>query len=695
MGTLRRKWTPPLPWRRCFLLLFVLTLILPGAFFATTPFISHAVATIDGPTLTVDASADRHAISADIYGMNYADPALAQELGLPVNRWGGNATSRYNWQVDSSNSGSDWYFVGGKNSDTAVPGESADNFVTTNQSSGTKSLVTIPMAPYINKTSAKNCSYPSTLYPDQQSWEPYPGPNGSVCGNGKDSAGNWITDTDILLNNIPNSPEYQQQWIQHLITTHGTAAQGGVQLYDLDNEPSLWQYTHHDIHPNPTGYDELVQLSQSYAAMLKATDAGAQTLGPSDWGYTAYTTGIGAPGDDSQSHGGVGFGEYYLQQMHAYEQQYGVRLLDYFDEHYYPQASGIAFGAAGDADTQALRLRSTRSLWDPTYVDESWIGTYAPPIQLIPWFRGWINQNYPGTKLAITEYNWGALDSINGALTEADVLGIFGREQLDLATMWGPPSASQPGAYAFRIYLNYDGQGSRYGDTWIRSQSSDQGQLAIYGAQRSSDGALTLVIINKTGNDLTSSLSLAGAMPASTAQVYTYSEANLQAIVRQPDLTISNSGFSTTYPANSISMIVIPKQPPATPTPGITPTPTAGITPTPVLTPTPQPISCGVHYAVQAQWPGGFIATITITNRGSTPLKGWQLRFSFANGQKLLAGWLALWSQQGAQVTARDASFNASLPSNRAVTIGFVGTWKSQNAPPTTFTLNNAPCLTS
>ena len=93
-----------------------------------------------------------------------------------------------------------------------------------------------------------------------------------------------------------------------------------------------------------------------------------------------------------------------------------------------------------------LRLRSTRSLWDPTYADESWIADVqdGPYVRLIPRMRDWVNANYPGTKLAVTEYNWGGLESINGALAQADVLGIFGREGLDLATIWGPPSTGQP-----------------------------------------------------------------------------------------------------------------------------------------------------------------------------------------------------------------------------------------------------------
>lgn len=194
-------------------------------------------------------------------------------------------------------------------------------------------------------------------------------------------------------------------------------------------------------------------------------------------------------------------------------------------------------------------------MWDPTYTDESWINTQ---VRLIPRMKELVAAEYPGTKTAITEYNWGALDHINGALAQADILGIFGREGLDLATLWGPPTASQPGAYAFRMYLNYDGKGGRFGETAVRATSADQGKLAVYAAERASDDALTLVVVNKTGDDLTSQVSVAGRDGGATAQVYRYSAADTSAIKRDADVQVGAGGFTGTFPANSISTIVIP-----------------------------------------------------------------------------------------------------------------------------------------
>lgn len=499
-----------------------------------------------GPALSVDVAADRHAISPDIYGMNWADHALAQELRLPVDRWGGNATSRYNWQTNFSNVASDYFY------ENIYQDVSADQFVDADRAHATKTIMTIPLMGYVSKASRAqhpfDCAFKVSVYGAQQSTDPYD----ANCGNGIRPNGSAITGNNPLDTSVSSDPAFVQAWIAHFVARYGRAANGGLPFYDLDNEPVLWNYTHNDIRPNPLTYDELTTRGTQYAAAIKAGDPTAKVLGPSDWGWSAYfDTNVSG---DRQAHGGLDLGRWYLQQMHQYEMQHGIRVLDYFDEHYYPQANGVTLGSAGSSATQALRLRSTRALWDPTYTDESWIGQ---PVNLIPRFRQWIASDYPGTKLAIGEYNWGGLKSLNGALAQADVLGIFGREDVDLAALWAPPAVNQPGAYAFRIYRNYDGHGASYGETWVRSSSADQSQLAIYGAQRTSDNALTLMVVNKTGASQTSTLSLANFLPAATAQIYTYSSANLNAIVRQPDQAVTSAGFSHTYAANSITLLVL------------------------------------------------------------------------------------------------------------------------------------------
>jgi len=510
-----------------------------------------------GPALLINAGVNRHAISEDIYGMNFADEGLAAELRLPVNRWGGNRTTRYNWQNDTANHDRDWYYESipeDNPSPWLLPdGSTADRFVEQNRRTNTKSLITVPLIGWTPKARAVACGFSVAKYGPQQAtdpWEP-------DCGNGMKPDGTLITSNDPHDTSIPVGPDFANAWVSHLTGRYDTAANGGVTFYNLDNEPMLWHSMHRDVHPLPATYDEIRDRTWQYAPAIKAADPTAMTLGPVAYGWCEYfhsgRDGCNI-GPDYQSHGNTPYVAWYLQQMKAYEQQNGMRILDYLDLHYYPQADNVALSPEGDAVARTLRLRSTRSLWDTTYMDESWIND---AVRLIPRMREWVNANYPGTKLAVSEYNWGGLESINGALAQADVLGIFGREGLDLATIWEPPASAQPGAFAFRIYRNYDGAGHGFGDVSVQATSADQDTLAVYAAERSADNALTAVAINKTANDLTSSISLSGFVPAPTAAVYRYGAANPGAIVRLADQPVTGSGFSATFPGNSITFFVM------------------------------------------------------------------------------------------------------------------------------------------
>ena len=475
--------------------------------------------------LSVNAQADMHPINPDIYGLNFADEALAAELNLPVRRWGGNSTTRYNWQSNLSNTGSDWYFENiPQDGGTSANGSTTDLFVEQDRRTGTQTILTVPLIGWVAKSSSPRqhpyaCGFKVSVYgpqitPPDQPWLAPVDPWDTDCGTGVnaggDIAGNNPLDTSTAI-----SPTFVAQWVAHLIGRYGTAANGGVKFYNLDNEPMLWNSTHRDVHPAPATYDELRNQTYQYAAAIKAADPSALTLGPVLWGWCAYFHSARdgcTPGLDYSSHNNTYFVPWYLQQLAAYQQQHGTRILDYLDLHYYPQANGVSLSSAGNAATQALRLRSTRSLWDTGYADESWISDGGDvAVQLIPRMKEWVAANYPGTKLAITEYNWGALDHINGAVTQADVLGIFGRQGLDLATLWSPPDATEPGAFAFRMYRNYDGADHAFGETSVRAVSADQDRLAIYAAKRGADNALTLIIINKSlTQPLTGTVTISG-----------------------------------------------------------------------------------------------------------------------------------------------------------------------------------------
>jgi hypothetical protein len=534
--------------------------------------------------MTVDA-ANRKPISPYIYGMNYYSDAAKSEvmlnyISLPVRRWGGNDTSRYNWEIDATNTGSDSYFVNTDRSDSNNPPKlsAVNDMIDINNTLKADTLLTVPMIGFVAKDQ-KSCGFSITKYGTQYKTDPdRPG-----CGDGiikivNNSPiyikGNSPSDTSTKF-----SANSVKKWVAFLTENYSKASQGGVKFYGLDNEPEGWHETHRDVFPIAIKYDQLRDRTYQYAAAIKSVDPSAKVFGPviNDWSaywnspYDLQREDWATP-DDTNAHGGIALIPWYLQQMKAYEKNKGKRILDYLDLHYYPQCGNgknCSIIPKRPDDTtkfkenptiRVLRLRSTRSLWDPTYVDESWRRDVAGGIvNLIPRMKAWVKDNYPGTKIAISEYTWGALWDMSGALAQADVLGLFGREGLDLATLWWPPIKDEPGDFAFRMYRNYNGKGGKFGSTGVSSKSTHQDQLAIYAAQETSTNALTLIVINKTAGTLSAPVALQNFKPSGVIEIWRYSDANKKTIVHPNNSKFKGVQFSTSFPANSITLLRIPK----------------------------------------------------------------------------------------------------------------------------------------
>src|SRR6185437_15667918 len=226
----------------------------------------EADADAGAPVLAVDATTSRHPISPDIYGVSTfgLTAAYLQDLGVTITRWGGDAITRYNWQVDASNAGGDWYFMAGSNTRTVTPSGSADAMVDRNKTAGVATFLSIPVIDYVNNVPSNQtgCTFPVSIFGAQQAVDPYV----TTCGNGKTTSGSVITPSlsQILRVHVANSVALQKGWIQHLTGKYGSAAAGGVPIYALDNEPSGWGNTHRDISPGQITYEDLVQRTLSY-----------------------------------------------------------------------------------------------------------------------------------------------------------------------------------------------------------------------------------------------------------------------------------------------------------------------------------------------------------------------------------------------------------------------------------------------
>jgi len=520
-------------------------------------------------TVQVDAQVNRHPISPMIYGVAFATTELP-DLNFTMNRSGGNSETRYNWQLNAHNLANDWYFESYPD-DSATPGASADEHISYSEAAGAQPLMTIPMIGWMPKLAPSRGIIPSysvAKYGAQTGTDPY----FSNAGSGFASpSGVAITNNDPNDANFPTNSAFQKTFVQHLISKWGASTNGGVKFYIMDNEHSIWFSTHQDIHPIGPTMQEIRDKILDYASMVKSNDPNALVCGPEEFGWSGYFfSGYDqqlAPQlnynvskyPDRATNGGWDYMPWLLNQLHQHDTNTGQRLLDYFTLHCYPQdASGNDSDVS--TNTELIRNESTRQLWDTSYVDQSWIGQQAQNniLMLIPRMKAWVTNYYPGTKIGITEYNWGAEPYMNGATAQADILGIFGREGLDLATRWTTPATNTPTYLSMKIYRNYDGKKSTFGDTSVSATVPDPDDLSAFAAIRTNDSALTVMVINKTLTGITPlSLNVTNFANSGTAQAWQLTGAS-NAIAQLPGVSYAGGVLSNTLPAQSITLFVLP-----------------------------------------------------------------------------------------------------------------------------------------
>jgi len=535
-------------------------------------------------TVNVDTSQDRAAISPYIYGAN-------DDLGLDLltfRRLGGNRMTGYNWETNASNAGVDWYhqsdnYLCGVMGLTTAECNTVGGVITRwhdrSIAIGAASELTLEMAGYVaadmNGPVTESETAPSTRW------------DAALLAKGAPfTTAPSLTDGQV----------YIDEQVNFMVSRYGSAAgPTGVKFYATDNEPDLWASTHPRIHPNAALATEIVSRSAALASAVKAVDPAAQIFGYESYGFNGYYSLQDAPDWATVKGSYAWYIDYYLDQMRQRGETAGKRLLDVLSVHWYPEAQGggqrIVFGGAGSLDTQKARVQAPRTLWDPTYVESSWIAQYYGAfLPLIPRLQQSINGYYPGTKLAFTEFAYGGEADISGGLAIADVLGIFGKYGIYAAAYWPVESDQSYVRAAYRLYRDYDGAGSTYGDTSVRATTDNVADASVYAAiSGTDDTTLHLVVLNKSFDSAaTYTIHLAGGRSYTGGEVWAF-DANSSAITLRPAVTdITGNTFTYTLPPRTAAHFVLHTSsvPTATPTATITPGgPTSTPTPTPTATP--------------------------------------------------------------------------------------------------------------
>ena len=401
-------------------------------------------------------------------------------------RMGGNPMTRLNWDLGVWNTGNDWYFEN-------VKAERPSFWIEEDLTHHVKSALVVPTIGWVSKD-ASSVGFPVSKLGPQKAQDP----GRPEAGNGQKKDGKPIAPGPPTETSIAAPPELIRKWIQAL--RDGDRAKGvrSVDMYILDNEPNLWSTTHRDVHPDPLSYDELLDRTVRYASAIRGADPDAVIAGPAEWGWTGYFYSAKDQANggllhlDRRAHGNAPLLAWYLRKLREYEAEHGVRLIDVVDVHFYPQVDGIyGEGARTDPDSAALRIRSTRALWDPAYKDESWIGE---AVELIPRVRTWIQENYPGRGISIGEWSFGAEQHMSGGLAVAEVLGRFGQQGITSAFYWLCPAAGTPAFYAFRAYRNFDGKGASFLD-WSVPTTETSG-VSFFASRNDDRSRFVAVLLN-------------------------------------------------------------------------------------------------------------------------------------------------------------------------------------------------------
>lgn len=484
----------------------------------------------------VDANHEMHAISPLIYGVSGAPVEVLQALHPALNSWGGNPSTRFNWKIGHAwNAGRDWFFRNGNYG--FKEGSASDNFVSVATTAGAEVRLAVPTLGWVAKDDNNStCSFPL--------------PNGDCSDVPDAKCDNQTVIADPNRANVPSNAVSIQEWMRHLFEEKSFR----VRFIAMDNEPELWGYTHYDVHPDCTTYQEILDKYIEYATAVRQVAPDAELTGPVTCCWYFYWNSADGQAD-KQKHGGQDFLPWFLDQVREHDATASEQTLNVLDIHYYPEG---VYNPNVDPQTAAHRLRSTRSLWDPGYVDESWINE---PVYLIPRMQALIDEHYPGLQLMISEWNWGADQTMNGALAIADVLGIFGRENLYSASYWTYPPVNSPGFYAFKMYTNYDDQGGRFGGqeggNSIQASSEDPDRITSYAATDTSGRRLYLMLVNKDPvAAINAKIDINGFPHTSQAKLYLYGNDELKGI-KQNAILVGTEDLQLNLPAYSITLLIL------------------------------------------------------------------------------------------------------------------------------------------
>ena len=506
-------------------------------------------------TITVDPS-QTHAISPWIYGLNFYSGVSGAPPHLTLDRAGGNRWTAYNWETNASNAGSDYLY---ENDDfltsSTTPAEAVRSFVAGDQSLGLASVMTVQLQGLVSGDESGPVSVANP--PDLTRFKQVVDKKSTINPAA-------FTETPSTSDSNVYMDEFLWTMDQKIPGIFGASATLPT-FVSLDNEPELWNSTHLEVQGSSAiSSDNYIAKTITLTKALKDQFPDVMIFGPVHYGFEGIYS---WQGELSATPDGTNwFPDKYLPAIKTASDTYGKALVDVYDFHWYSEATdgstrvtNLTGSTLTDAQVQAV-VQSPRSLWDPTYSENSWItnDVLGEPIRLLPRLQAKINAEFPGTRVSITEYENGGDNHIAGTIAQADNLGVFGAQGLFAATLW--PLGNCPYILAgFRAFRAFDGGTASFGDTSLKATSSNVQNVAVYASSDSTNpGRFVFVAINRSTTQQVTAIN--GVPLSGTATVYQMTASSAQGQnpihpLQVQQTPISGSSLTITLPALSVSTI--------------------------------------------------------------------------------------------------------------------------------------------
>ena len=511
-------------------------------------------------TITIDPTKTKP-ISPYIYGTNFYSGNTSPQPNFTLDRDGGNRWTAYNWETNASNAGSDYLYENDAYlSASNVPAEAVRSFIAADQGAGLASLVTFQLQGYVSADESGPVAAP---FPNLSRFK-----QAIEKKSTKDATPFTLhpptSDAYVYMDEFAWAldQKFSGQGIFGATPAHPT-------FISLDNEPDLWNSTHAEVQGSTNiSSSNYIAKTVTLTEALKDQFPSAVIFGPVNYGFEGIYSWQGDTTLSPTPNGTNWFADKYLAGVKTASASYGKPIVDVYDFHWYSEATdgttrviNLTGSTLTDGQVQAI-VESPRSLWDPTYTENSWItSVLGGPINILGRLQAKIALNNPGMKLSITEYENGGFNHIAGTIAQADNLGIFGAQGLFAASFWPPNGTYSYALAGFRAFRGFDGAGASFGDISLQSTSSAVQNVVVYASSDSTTpGRVVFVAINRSNAAKVTAIT--GQALSGTAHLYQMTAASAQSQSPvQPVLigTMAAGGTSMTItlPAYSVTTIDI------------------------------------------------------------------------------------------------------------------------------------------